>query len=182
MKKVWLVVVVVMGLFFFGKLTTVAFAQEKDFTTAFSEIKLNLDDEDIEIKKSSDEYYHVNLLRCKNTVKVAEVDHQLKIFSVKDTRHWWSHLFSFSFNSKVILEIPEKWLDKVEIQTENSDISLKNVLSKVIVAHSGNGDIRVENTQIKTGRIELENGDLYLKNSDLGEIKFVLKNGDIRYK
>lgn len=182
MKKVWLVVVAIMGFFFFSKSTAVAFAQEKDFTTVFSEIKLNLDDEDIEIKKSSDEYYHVNLLRCQNTVKVAEVDHQLKIFSVKDTRHWWTHFFSFSFNSKVILEIPEKWLDKVEIQTENSDISLKNVLSKVIVAHSGNGDIRVENTQIKTGRIELENGDLYLKNSDLGEIKFVLKNGDIRYK
>ena len=43
MKKVWLVVVVVMGFFFFSKLTTVAFAQEKDFTTVFSEIKLNLE-------------------------------------------------------------------------------------------------------------------------------------------
>ena len=181
MKKLWLVVVVVMGFFFFGKLTTVAFAQEKDFTTVFSEIKLNLDDEDIEIKKSSDEYYHVNLLRCQNTVKVAEIDHQLKIFSVKDTRHWWTHFFSFSFNSKVILEVPEKWLEKVEIRIENGDIRLKNVLSKIIAVHSENGDVRVVDTQSKTGNIELENGDLYLKNSDLGEIKFVLKNGDIRY-
>lgn len=181
MKKLWLIVVAIMGFFFFSKSTAVAFAQEKGFTTVFSEIKLNLDDEDIEIKKSSDEYYHVNLLRCQNTVKIAEVDHQLKIFSVKDTRHWWSHLFSFSFNSKVILEIPEKWLDKVEIQTENSDISLKNVLSKIIAVHSENGDVRVVDTQSKTGNIELENGDLYLKNNHLGEIKFVLKNGDIRY-
>lgn len=78
----------------------------------------------------------------------------------------------------IVLTLPKKRFDMVDIRTVNGDIDVTSVESEELKVNSTNGDIQLAKTQSSEATIDLVNGDTHIKDSQIDTIVHKTVNGD----
>ncbi|MBP2057456.1 DUF4097 and DUF4098 domain-containing protein YvlB [Lactobacillus colini] len=123
----------------------------------FSNLKIDVSDADIIFKNGSN--YQVKYTGNKKTKPTVQQNGDS--LTIKDKS-------SFSIDSDadatLTITIPEKLLDKVDISTNDGDISGENIHAQTINLSSDDGDVKFDDLTAKDGKINLSDGDIHLKN------------------
>ena len=87
--------------------------------------------------------------------------------------------FGFNFNElKIIVSLPEKQFKRIQAESDNGRIIVKDIEAENIIVETKNGQIQLVNVKSKTVETNTDNGKIILENVE-GEIKGNTDNGRI---
>lgn len=149
------------------KLATEPVYTEKDFHSSevYETIMVNDKNTSIEVVPSKDDDFHLSYFENENkTYTIEEDDLTLTVRSSRNKK-WYHQFFNLTFESEkqTTLQIPERFLGKVSLQTSNSDVYVSDVSTTDMEIETTNDDIIIENvsasgtltTDSSNGRVEI---------------------------
>jgi DUF4097 and DUF4098 domain-containing protein YvlB len=89
--------------------------------------------------------------------------------------------FWFGFHSrdlKLIVNVPEKQYENIQVKSNNGLINVENLLAEMVLLETDNGKILLENVVANSVNVETDNGKIVLDHVE-GKIKGTTDNGQI---
>lgn len=156
MKKFWIILLVLVVLILGGIFIVAQFKTNENFTQKsyisneeISAIILNVEDREIEVSPSNDEYIHIDYYESeKEYYNITVNDNGELTFSIVYNKNWLDYIGrkpSINYR-KINLLVPNNLLNSIQIQTTNETIKVNNIaVLESVTLNSNGGDVEFEN-------------------------------------
>lgn len=167
--------------FNFSELATNKLINKSEIITKpFSNINVNISNEDLKIAQSVDDKCRIEYICPENLEYTLSVSDGTLTITEKDNRKWYDYIGISINETEMTLYLPENEYKNFDIETNTGDVSLKDIKPESLSIITDTGDILIDDF-VSKGKVIIKSntGDVEILKSDAGSFEIETDTGDV---